>query len=172
MKALVVYESMWGNTEQVARAIATGLQPAMEVELTEVQHAPADPGPDVSLIVAGGPTHAFSMSRESTRSDAINQGADHGTREQGLREWLEALPTGPHPQRIATFDTKVSTVRHLPGSAAKAAAKMARRHGFDRATDTESFYVQDTDGPLLDGELDRATAWGRQISAAVGAHAS
>ena len=164
MKALVVYESMWGNTEQVARAIATGLQPAMEVELTEVQHAPADPRPDVSLIVAGGPTHAFSMSRASTRSD--------GSQEQGLREWLEALPTGPHPQRIATFDTKVSTVRHLPGSAAKAAAKMARRHGFDRATDTESFYVQDTDGPLLDGELDRAAAWGRQISAAVGAHAS
>ena len=171
MKALVVYESMWGNTERVAQAIASALQPAMEVTLIDVQHAPADPGRDVELIVAGGPTHAFSMSRASTRSDAIDRGAAHGDRERGLREWLEALPSGPHPQRIATFDTKVSTVRHLPGSAAKAAAKLARRHGFDRAADTESFYVADMEGPLLDGELDRATAWGRQISATLGSRA-
>ena len=171
MNALVVYESMWGNTEQVAEAIAVGLRQSMEVELCEVRQAPADPGPEVGLIVAGGPTHAFSMSRATTRSDAVNQGADRGSSDRGLREWLDALPTGSHPQQLATFDTKVSVVRHLPGSAAKAAAKVARRHGFDRAAYVESFYVKDTEGPLLDGELDRATAWGRQIGATLGSHA-
>ncbi len=171
MKALVVYESMWGNTEQVAEAIAAGLKQAMDVEVTEVQHAPAAPGPEFALIVAGGPTHAFSLSRETTRSDAINQGADHGSAQRGLREWLEALPTGPHPQQIATFDTRASVVRHLPGSAAKGAAKMAHRHGFQRAAYIESFYVKDTEGPLLDGELDRARTWGRQIGADIGSHA-
>ena len=68
---------------------------------------------------------------------------------------------------MATFDTRVTTVRHLPGSAAKAAAKTARRHGYDRVGHPESFYVHDSEGPLLDGELARATAWGRDLAAAV-----
>ena len=115
MNALVVYESMWGNTEQVAEAIAVGLRQSMEVELCEVRQAPADPGPEVGLIVAGGPTHAFSMSRATTRSDAVNQGADRGSSDRGLREWLDALPTGSHPQQLATFDTKVSRRAALTG---------------------------------------------------------
>ena len=168
MKALVVYESMWGNTERVAEAIAGGLRDTMEVELVEVNRAPAEPGPDVELIVAGGPTHAFSMSRTNTRADAVNRGAHHDASDLGLRDWLDRLPTGHHSQRIATFDTRVDTVRHLPGSAAKAAAKVAHRHGYPRAEHVESFYVNDMEGPLLDGEVERAAAWGRQIATDVG----
>ena len=167
MKALVVYESMWGHTERVAEAIADGLRESMEVELAEVNQAPSEPESDVGLIVAGGPTHAFSMSRANTRADAVNRGADHGTSDLGLREWLDRLPTGHHSQRIATFDTRVDKVRHLPGSAAKAAAKVAHRHGFPRAEHVESFYVADTEGPLLDGELDRAAGWAGQLAADV-----
>jgi hypothetical protein len=167
MKALVVYESMWGNTERVARAIADGLRASMEVELVEVNQAPAEPEPDVGLIVAGGPTHAFSMSRANTRADAVNRGADHGTSDRGLREWLDRLPIGHHSQRVTTFDTRVDKVRHLPGSAVKAAAKVAHRHGFPRAGHVESFYVDDMEGPLLEGELDRAAAWATQIAADV-----
>src|SRR4051794_34591989 len=148
MKALVVYESMWGNTERVAEAIASGLRQAMEVDVIEVNHAPAEPAPAVALIVAGGPTHAFSMSRASTRADAVGRGADHAASDLGLREWLDKLPAGHHAQRIATFDTRVDRVRHLPGSAAKAAAKVAHRHGFPRALQVESFYVEGAEGPL------------------------
>ncbi len=169
-KALVVYESMWGNTEQVARAIAAGLATSLEVEVVEVGAAPDEPGPDVDLIVAGGPTHAFSMSRPTTREDAITRGADHGRRGRGLREWLVALPSGPHAQPVATFDTRVAMMRHLPGSAARSAAKEVHRHGYPRAAEAESFYVADMAGPLVDGELERATAWGRQIGAGVAAH--
>jgi hypothetical protein len=120
--------------------------------------------------VAGGPTHAFSMSRTTTRMDAIDRGAGEGELDVGLREWLDGLPAGPHPQRIATFDTRVAKMRHLPGSAAKAAAKVAHRQGFERAEYVESFYVDDMEGPLLDGEIARATAWGREIGADIAEH--
>jgi hypothetical protein len=163
-RALVVYESMWGNTAQIAEAIAHGLSASMTVDLAEVHVAPKLPGAEVHLIVAGGPTHAFSMSRENTRSEAVRQGARRPPFDLGLREWLEALPSGNHEQAIATFDTRVDKVRHLPGSAAKGAAKLARRHGYRAAAHHESFYVQDTQGPLLPGELDRATAWGRRLA--------
>jgi flavodoxin len=94
MKALVVYESMFGNTEKIARAVTDGVGESMDVQLAEVADAPTDPSPDVALIVAGGPTHAFSMSRENTRTDAIRKGAHKGEREFGLREWMAALPSG------------------------------------------------------------------------------
>ena len=93
----------------------------------------------MDLIVAGGPTHALSMSRTTTRSDAVSKGATEGESEFGLWEWLAGLPSGQHAEKIATFDTKVDTMRHLPGSAAKGAAKVAHRHGYDSMARAESF---------------------------------
>jgi hypothetical protein len=88
-------------------------------------------------------------------------------REFGLREWVAALPSGQHAEKMATFDTKVESMHNLPGSAAKGAAKAARRHGYEAAAKAESFYVRDVGGPLLDGEIDRARAWGRQLAASI-----
>jgi len=104
------------------------------------------------------------MSRENTRADAISKGAHEGEREFGLREWMSALPSGEHTEKMATFDTKITSMRHLPGSAAKSAAKAAHRHGYESLSKAESFYVEDVEGPLLDGEIDRARAWGRQLA--------
>jgi hypothetical protein len=163
MKALVVFESMFGNTEQIAQAVAEGLGESMPVDVAEVINAPADPPEDVTLIVAGGPTEAFSMSRANTRAGAVSQGGRAGREEFGLREWIAALPPRPSNARLATFDTKIDTMRHLPGSAAKGAAKAGRRHGYDLALPPESFFVRDTAGPLVEGELDRARAWGRRL---------
>lgn len=165
MKALVVFESMWGNTEEIARAVAAGLAEQMEVTTFDVNWAPADPGPEFGLIVAGGPTHAFSMSRPGTRAEAHSRGAPFGDQGIGLRDWLDQLPPGRHTQMMATFDTRVGTVRHLPGAASKSAARDARRHGYPRAGHPESFYVEDMGGPLLVGESLRATAWAREIAA-------
>src|SRR4051794_41362412 len=123
MKALVVYESMWGNTERVAEAVASGLREAMEVDLVEASTAPSEPGPAVALIDAGGPTHAFSMSRASTRAEAVSRGADHPASELGLREWLDRLPPGPHSPPIAPLATPGHNVRHLPRPAATAPAQ-------------------------------------------------
>ena len=138
MKAIVVYESMFSNTEQIARAIAVGLGESVDLQVAEVTDAPTEPDPEVALIVAGGPTHAFSTSRKNTRADAVNQGAHEGEAEFGLREWMAALPSGRHTEKMATFDTKVESMHHLPGSASKGAAKAARRHGYESVAKAES----------------------------------
>ena len=92
-----------------------------------------------------------------------NKGPSHGTKDIGLREWLGHLRRGPHSELVAAFDTRVDKVRRLPGSAATKVARLAGHLGYAPAG-KESFYVKDTSGPLLPGELERATAWGSQLA--------
>jgi hypothetical protein len=172
MRALVVYESMFGNTEQVAHAVTHGLAEHMDVECVEVSQAPHTIQQPLDLIVVGGPTHAFSMTRARTRDDAVQHGAPLERAATGLRDWLEALPPGPHSELVATFDTRVDKMRHLPGSAARSAARAVRRLGFAQAIRPVSFYVSEIDGPLLAGETARARAWGERLAEQVRARAS
>ncbi len=164
MRALVVYESMFGNTEKVARQVADGLSAYGQVEVYEVSAAPPHPDELLDLVVVGGPTHAFSLSRASTREDAHRQGATGGVA-VGLREWMEGLDNGAHHPRLAAFDTRVTKVRLIPGSAARKASRIADHLGYALAEPPESFFVEDTDGPLSPGELERARAWGARIGA-------
>jgi hypothetical protein len=160
MRGFVVYESLFGNTALIAQAVVDGLKERLDVEQYNVAEGKLPEGAD--LLVIGGPTHAFSMSRATTRQDAVSQGATADPA-IGLREWLEELPEG-HGTPFAAFDTRVDMVRRLPGSAAKAAAKVARKRGYQSLTRPESFYVKDTPGPLLDGEAQRAEVWGAQLA--------
>ena len=84
MKTLLVYESLWGNTKTVAETIAHALDG--DVTLVEAGDAPTTVPPDIDLLVVGGPTHAFSMSRPSTRQDAETKGADYIDREKAKRD--------------------------------------------------------------------------------------
>ncbi|MDQ1530981.1 MAG: hypothetical protein QOE37_1086 [Microbacteriaceae bacterium] len=163
-KAMVVFESMFGDTEDVAHAVATGLRTWADVTVTRVSDAPTELASDLGLLVVGGPTHAFSMSRATTRADAVRRGAAPPNATTGVREWLDALPHGLHSTVVATFDTKVRSMRHMPGSAARAAASTADRHGFDLAATPASFFVENVEGPLSDGELTRATAWATELA--------
>lgn len=165
MKALVVYESMFGNTEQVTHAIAHGLSTHVTTDTLAVRRASVEVAADYDLVVVGGPTHAFSMSRPSTREEAQRKGARQAdaTEGQGIREWLDALPLHVYNGLAAAFDTRVEKVRHLPGSAAKKADKVLHQHGLSHLARPESFYVEDTNGPLVEGELARAEAWGEQL---------
>lgn len=164
MRALVVYESMFGNTEALAKAIGDGLASVMDVEVQEVSAAPSLLDGDVELLVVGGPTHAFSMSRPRTRQDAARQ-AEHPmlSAGDGLREWLGRVSG---QAAVATFDTRIAKPR-MPGSAARAAQRRLQRRGFRIASGAKSFYVQGTPGPLSPGETDRARRWGEQLAAAV-----
>ena len=67
VSALVVYESVFGDARAIAHAIAEGLSDAMPVDVRDATEAPAGIGPDVGLLVVGGPNHAFGMPRPSTR---------------------------------------------------------------------------------------------------------
>ncbi|WP_457207557.1 flavodoxin family protein [Nocardioides sp. P5_C9_2] len=162
MSTLMVYESMWGNTREVAEAVADRL--GDDVTVVEVADAPARLPAGLDLLVVGGPTHAFSMSRAGTRRSAVEKGAEVGHVERGIREWLEEVEAG-EPVDVATFDTRVGgTMQHLPGSAAKSAGRQVRHHHLGRLIATESFYVDDTEGPLSPGEVDRARAWGESLA--------
>lgn len=163
MKALVVYESMFGNTQQIAQAVAAGLGKHVDVELTEVGLAPDEIPAEVDLLVVGAPTHAFGMSRASTRADAVKQ-APGGTilsTGRGVREWLETAHPGGVGTLVAAFDTRLRGP--LPGSAAHKVAKALQRLTFPEATDPETFWVKDSTGPLRDGELERAERWGADL---------
>lgn len=163
MSVLVVVESMFGNSLTVAEAITDGLrEEGAEVALTRVADAPETIDDDVSLLLVGGPTHAFSMTRKSTRADAIRQGATQGEEVSGIREWIaDAQPR--KDLRVVTFDTRVQ-VKFVPGSAAKSAASHLRHQGFKKVKRGETFFVEGTPGPLVEGELDRAREWGRQLA--------
>ena len=159
-RALIVYESMFGNTWKVAEAIGDGLRTVIDTDLVRVDRAPAEIDPDVRLLVVGGPTHAFSMSRPSSRADAVNRGDVVMPADTGIREWLGALPDRTTATISATFDTRCTRVRRLPGSAARSAAKLLRRRDFRAMVPPATFFVDDTTGPIEEHELARAQQWG------------
>ncbi|MEZ0447975.1 flavodoxin/nitric oxide synthase [Cellulomonas sp. ICMP 17802] len=161
MRALVVYESSFGNTGQVAQAVWQGMFSRMhDVALLEVGAAPRRLPPELELLVVGAPTQAFGMSRPGTRADAQQKaGETEAAPTIGVREWLRELEPPERPVHAATFDTRIHSP-HVPGSAAVGAWRVLRRAGFQVAAEAESFWVMGIKGPLRDGELDRARAWG------------
>lgn len=169
MQALVVYESMFGNTALVAEAIAEGLGARVGVRAVPVADAPTPLPADIDLVVVGGPTHAFGMSRRGTRSAAARQDEKAAAGERGVREWLAVA--GPmHGTLAASFDTHART--RLPGSASGAIRRRLRRSGARVIAPPRSFYVTGTQGPLDDGERDRARAWGAALADAMAATVS
>ena len=169
MRALVIYESMFGNTAEIARAVAEGLRAEhVVVDVVEVRDAPPADQIMADLIVVGAPTHAFSLSRASTRADAVRQGAPAGAAATGLREWIESMPAQPVLARplAATFDTRVTKVRRIPKAASTRAAHLLSRHGYELVSRPTPFLVEDLRGPLIAGEADRARTWGRVIAVA------
>ncbi|NAS25999.1 flavodoxin [Herbidospora sp. NEAU-GS84] len=163
MRALVVCESMFGNTMKIAEEVARGLGGAMPAEVVEVGAAPTVMPDDVGLLVVGGPTHAFGMSRASTRKSALEQ-APEGlvSKGGGVREWLTALQVNK-PIAAAAFDTRLRAA-YLPGSAAKGVHKALRRHRMILLAAPTSFYVTGTKGPLEEIEAARAFEWGRSLA--------
>jgi hypothetical protein len=171
MRAMIVFESMFGNTQEIAEAVAAALAERMDVELVEVVDAPAVVPDDVDLLVVGGPTHVLGLSRPSTRQDAARQlaaGAERGGRSEevvsqgdGIREWLVRADFGRPAPAVAVFDTKVRSV--FSGSAAAKATRLLRRRGAD-VIGRRSFYVAGTRGPLRDGEREQATSWASELA--------
>ena len=164
--AWVVYESMFGNTKQIAEAIGEGLSTQVATDLVEVNDASHEIEPGVRLIVVGGPTHVLGMSRQRTRQDAMTQaGRDPASAGIGIREWLVTLGYAVNGIRAAAFDTHID--KPVPGSAARKAEKRLRKLGFLIVAPAESFYVSDTPGPLVHGELERARGWGEQLGSSI-----
>lgn len=143
MSALVVFDSQYGNTKRVAEAIAAGVGDATTISVTR-----CDPGSlQAELLVVGGPINGW---RPTAR----------------MQEFLAGFGVGQLAgMRAAAFDTRVRMFIH--GDAAGKISQSLERAGATIVARPRGFTVKGTEGPLLDGELEAATAWGRSIAAEV-----
>jgi hypothetical protein len=161
MHAIVVYESLWGNTAEVARAIAAGLGP-------DVRAYPTDEVPEgaigsADLVVAGAPVFAFGLPTEGIRQRILEDEADAerppDLSHPSLRSWLDGLPLGHG--RSAAFETRIWW---SPRGATRTIEKRLTGLGYPPVAKAEKFVVTDKYGPLRNGELERARAWGRELA--------
>ena len=171
MKAVVVYESMYGNTHLIADAIAAGLRDVAEVVVVPVGQADHELIAGADLVVVGGPTHAHGMTKAGTRAAAVDAAhrpgnevpLDPDAEGEGLREWFDTVDE--IRVRAAAFDTRFDGPAVLTGRASKGIARQLREHGFDVVAPPESFFVTH-DNHLTDNEEVRARQWGAELAAA------
>jgi flavodoxin I len=155
MKYLVIYDSFFGNTEQIAEAAAHALGDAAEVGLVKVSDVKLEQLAGVELLVVGSPTRSFQAS-------------------EGTMAFLKGLPKDSLKGiKAAAFDTRLllseiesSTLRFIVntgGYAAKRIAGELKKKGAQSDTPPEGFFVKGEKGPLVDGELERAAEWARRV---------
>ncbi|MGV8083098.1 MAG: flavodoxin family protein [Coriobacteriia bacterium] len=157
MKALVVYESLWGNTKAVAEAIAGGIGDGARAVSTADASREALEG--VDLLVAGAPVLAFSLPSERIREDQRTRAEKTpDLSHPSMRSWLRGLPKGKG--RAAAFDTRIWWT---PRGSKRAILRGLAAAGYLPAA-TESFIVTGTYGPLREGELTKAREWGRRLA--------
>jgi Flavodoxin domain len=166
MRAVIVYESIYGNTHDIAEAIAAGLRVRAEVSVLPVRNARHSELGGIDLLVVGGPTHAWGMTRSKTREQAITDGVRKGLRTEaqhgdpGLREWLTGISATDLP--TAAFDTRIKAPSIVTGGATRGIRRRLRRNGLPLITKPASFFVN-RDNQLLEGETDRARRWGSEL---------
>ena len=178
MRAVVVYESIYGNTRAVAEAIAAGLGDHADVTVLRVADAGADALHGAELLVVGAPTHMHGLPTSLSRRMSVQAAQEdrHGDVEPraaegpGLRAWLSELVGGD--LRAAAFDTRLDRSAALTGAAARGIARRLHRRGCRLVAEPESFFVEDSEGPLEDGEVARARAWGASLAGQVTARES
>ena len=152
MKALVLYDTTFGNTEHIAEAITLTLQEALQTRLASVSDARDFEAAlvGIDLLVVGGPTQRHGIS--DPLKARLAQLGDRG---------LDGL-------RAAVFDTRLRGSRLVTGSAAARLATILRHHGAWVVVPPASFLVGGREGPLRDGELERARELARQVLSAAG----
>jgi flavodoxin len=153
MKALVVYDSVFGNTEKVAQAMGKALGERAEAQVLRVGDVKAEHLAGLDALLVGSPTRAFSPT-------------------PAITSWLRGLPRDSlRGVQVAAFDTRFdennadsAILRFLVrifGYAAEPIGKRLARKGGELAMPPEGFFVGGTEGPLDEGELERAAAWAR-----------
>jgi len=142
MKATIVYDSVYGNTEKVARAIAEGVASHGEVKVLRASEADISSLSSSDLLIAGCPTHG-------------------GRPTQAMQGFLSRVPQSSLGGiKVTAFDTGVATrwVKILGLAAGKIADSMQKK-GANLVVPPQAFYVKGKEGPLKEGELERAVSW-------------
>jgi flavodoxin I len=157
MKALVLFDTFFGNTEKIAAAIGKALASKGDVSVTRVAKAGANEWRGKDVLVVGSPTRAFAST-------------------PAIRKYLNGIPRhGLEGVKVAAFDTRMVIeevnvpilkflAKHL-GYAAGPLEKQLLRKGGTLGVKAEGFFVKGSEGPLKAKELERAAAWARKILA-------
>lgn len=146
IRALVVYDSLYGNTEAIAKTIGGAITEGEVMVLRAGEVGPPEME-NISLLVVGAPTQG-------------------GRATPAIRDFLDRISKAEvNGLDAATFDTRVaSRVAKIFGYAAGRIAGKLKRKGANLVADPEGFFVEGPKGPLAQGELERAAAWGRGLS--------
>ena len=145
MNTLIVYDSQFGNTEQVAQAIAETLREYGQVQTVRVEHTHPLYLKDEDLLILACPTHLWGPTR-------------------AMRDLLDYLPIESLQSiTVVCFDTRLDRATWMTGSAAELMTRKLRRRGVPHLLPFKSFFVQKSHGPLKSGELERAAAWARTL---------
>lgn len=141
MKVLVVYDSVYGSTEKIARAIGSAING--EVKVLRVGEAkPADVDA-LDLLVIGSPTQG-------------------GRPTQAMQDFLTKIDA--KGISVASFDTRMTAKWvKIFGYAAGKIADSLKKKGGNLVASAEAFYVTGGKGPLKEGELERAASWGKEL---------
>jgi flavodoxin len=135
VRSLVVYESEYGNTEKIDRAVAEALGEHGEARVTPLGSVATLAEERLALLALGAPTQCHGLPA-------------------AVKELLERTPEG-----ALAFDTRYERARWITGSAAREIHKRLRHLGCRLLAEPESFFVEGSEGPLEPGEEDRARAW-------------
>jgi len=145
MNALVVYDSQYGNTEKIARAIAETLDEYGHAQSLRVDKADASKLEGMDVVLIGCPTQAWRPT-------------------PGIQSFLAHVPADALAAvSTASFDTRFHKPRLLTGSAARGIAKKVQQKGSVTIVPPESFFVSGREGPLESGEIEHAKAWARAV---------
>jgi len=154
LKALIIYDSKFGNTEKIARAIGEAITPLGKVKVVQTGDANPSELSSIDFLIVGSPTHA-------------------GRATRATKEFLKKIPANALENvGVAAFDTRFSAedkgigVRILLRVLGYAAGRMANRlehKGGHLAAEPEGFIVEDSEGPLKKGELEQAAIWAKKI---------
>jgi flavodoxin I len=145
MKALIVYDSVYGNTEKIARAIAEAITPSNEVKVLRAGEANPSELASTDLLIVGSPTHG-------------------GRPMPAIQDFLNKVPKLSQGVNVAAFDTRntMKLVRVFGYAAGRIAGNLKGKGGTLIAS-PEGFFVTGTKGPLKEGELERAAGWAKGI---------
>jgi len=152
MNYLVAYDSQYGNTERIAQEIGEALSAFGHAQVRRVGSISSEMLTDADMLFIGCPTQGW-------RSTAATQSFLRGVPAERLRR-----------MRIACFDTRFQKPRWITGSAAKDVEKRLREEGVALSAEPESFFVTHEEGPLLNGELERAKTWAMGVARELAAH--
>jgi hypothetical protein len=170
MRTVVIYESMYGNTHLIARAVGTGLSSRGPVTVVPVGEAKPELLADADLLVVGGPTHIHGMSRPTSRKSAADAAhkpdsplvLEPDAEGEGLREFFASLES-VHA-KAAAFDTRLDGPAAFTGRASKGISRSLAHHGLELIIEPESFLVGKA-SHLEAGEEARAQQWGERLGA-------